>query len=118
MYLIQYFALYSEQRRSHRRGPDGQEMHHINKLQSSISHIHVGRYSDEESDLPPAKRARDNNTVISDYEDMWHNPVIHEDRPTILTPPSLVSCSLKVGHSNLTNRALIHYFFMNRKRQV
>lgn len=90
-------AMCSEQRRSHRRGPDGQEMHHINKLQSNISHIHVGRYSDEEGDLPPAKRARD-NTIISDYEDMWNNPALHEDRPTILTPPSLVSCTRVVAH--------------------
>ena len=64
-------------------------MHHINKLQSGMNHIQVGHYSDED-DLPPAKRPRD-STIISDYEDMWNNPVMRDDRPTILTPPSLVS---------------------------
>jgi len=82
-------VLFSEQR-SHRRGPDGQEMHHIRKLQPSVNHIQIEHYSDEENDLPPVKRARD-NTIISDYEDMWNNPMMRDDRPTILTPPSLVS---------------------------
>lgn len=81
----------SEHRRSHRRGPDGQEMRNITKMQSGVTCIQVGggHYSDDESDLPPAKRARE-NTIISEYEDMW-NPSLHDDRPVILTPPSLVS---------------------------
>ncbi len=85
---IPYFS--TAQRRSRRR-PDGQEMRNISKLQPSVTCIPVNssRYSDDESDLPPTKRARD-NTIISDYEDMWA-PSLHDDRPIILTPPSLVS---------------------------
>lgn len=64
-------------------------MRNISQLQSNITCISSGQWSDEESDLPPAKRARD-NTVISDYDDVW-NQSIHDDRPIILTPPSMVS---------------------------
>lgn len=79
----------SERRRSRRRGPDGQEMRNISQLQSNVTCISSGQWSDEESDLPPAKRPRD-NTVISDYDDVW-NQSLHDDRPIILTPPSMVS---------------------------
>lgn len=65
-------------------------MRHINKLQSNAISIGSGRYSDEENEFPAAKRVRE-NTIISDYEEMW-NPSLHDDRgPIILTPPSLVS---------------------------
>lgn len=66
-------------------------MRNINKLQPSVTCIQVnsGHYSDDETDMPPMKRIRE-NTIISEYEDMW-TPSLHDDRPIILTPPSLVS---------------------------
>lgn len=87
------FRCSTDTRRSRRRGPDGQEMLNIDRMRAGNTCIPIGsgRYSDEESDLPPAKRARD-NTIISDYEDLWNTP-LRDDRPIILTPPSLVSIS-------------------------
>lgn len=60
---------------------------------------HGGHWSDDESELPPAKRARDNgyssdHTAITDYEDMWSQQHM-DNRNVILTPPSLV-CELLV----------------------
>lgn len=64
-------------------------MRHINKLQSNAITIGSGRYSDEENEYPAPKRVRE-NTIISDYEEMW-TPSLHDERgPIILTPPSLV----------------------------
>lgn len=54
-------------------------------------------WSDDEGDLPPAKRARDNgyasdHTAVTDYDDMWSHHV-PDPRNVILTPPSMVSFS-------------------------
>lgn len=64
-------------------------MRSISQLQSNVTCISSGQWSDDDSDLPPAKRARD-NTIISDYDDVW-NQSLHDDRSIILTPPSMVS---------------------------
>lgn len=82
------WEFHSSDRRRSRRRPDGQEMRSISQLQSNVTCISSGQWSDEDSDLPPAKRPRD-NTVISDYDDPW-NQSLHDDRPIILTPPSMV----------------------------
>lgn len=86
-----------QRRRSRRRGPDGQEMRNLNKQQIACVEIPATHWSDDESELPPSKRARDNgyasdHTAITDYEDLWSQTHLDGRPPhAILTPPSLVS---------------------------
>jgi hypothetical protein len=56
-----------------------------------VPHTH---WSDDESELPPAKRARDNgyasdHTVVTEYDDMWAHQM-PDTKNVILTPPSMV----------------------------
>lgn len=121
-----------QRRRSRRRGPDGQEMRNLSK-QASMGCIDMelpphgmgapcgsiggmsnmmaqAHWSDDESDLPPAKRMRgadmgggyaSDHTVVTDYEEaeprMWTQQHldaadIRRPDPGIMTPP-LVSFS-------------------------
>lgn len=90
-------------RQSRRRGPDGQEMRHIaNGKQDNISCLQVNleRWSDDESEFPPAKRTRDNgygSDPIQEYvdaQDLWSQN--HLDRkPQIMTPPSLENVDVR-----------------------
>uniref|UniRef100_A0A0A9W2B0 Neurogenic locus Notch protein n=1 Tax=Lygus hesperus TaxID=30085 RepID=A0A0A9W2B0_LYGHE len=57
-------------------------------------------WSDDESELPPAKRARDNgyasdHTAVTDYDEMWTQH-IPDTRNVILTPPSMETHSVDV----------------------
>lgn len=88
-------------RRSRRRGPDGQEMRNLSKgAEVGGGGIVPPHWSDDEGDLPPAKRARDNgyasdHTAVTDYDDMWAHHV-PDTRNVILTPPSMESQSVDV----------------------
>lgn len=80
-----------QRRRSRRRGPDGQEMRNLSKQQ--MVEVAGPHWSDDESDIPPSKRARDtgyasDHTVVTEYEDMWGQARAPH---AILTPPSMVS---------------------------
>lgn len=57
-------------------------------------------WSDDEGELPPAKRARDNgyasdHTAVTDYDEMWTQH-IPDTRNVILTPPSMETHSVDV----------------------
>lgn len=85
-------------RRSRRRGPDGQEMRNLSKGVEVSGGLGPPHWSDDEGDLPPAKRARDNgyasdHTAVTDYDDMWAHHV-PDTRNVILTPPSMVIIQL------------------------
>lgn len=100
-YKYRFFCPFSGHRRtSRRRGPDGQEMRNLKQPSINCLEVppmsvnHGGHWSDDESELPPTKRARDNgyasdHTAITDYEDMWGQQHM-DSRPVILTPPSMV----------------------------
>lgn len=92
--LIVVFAYSGQRRRSRRRGPDGQEMRNMSKQQ--MVEVAGPHWSDDESDMPPSKRARDtgyasDHTVVTEYEDMWGQARAPH---AILTPPSMVSTTL------------------------
>lgn len=95
-------------RRSRRRGPDGQEMRHLNKNSSAVCMDtdlnndmgHVQHWSDDESDMPQPKRMRvidagysSDHTVITDYEEpeprVWTEQ--HLDAAGIRAPPSMLT---------------------------
>lgn len=72
-------------------------MRHLGKAAIEISagggvaHPH---WSDDESELPPAKRPRDNGyssdqTAITEYDDIWSHQLT-DNKNAILTPPSMV----------------------------
>lgn len=87
-------AYSGQRRRSRRRGPDGQEMRNLSKQQ--MVEVAGPHWSDDESDMPPSKRARDtgyasDHTVVTEYEDMWGQARAPH---AILTPPSMVSTTL------------------------
>lgn len=92
--LIVVIAYSGQRRRSRRRGPDGQEMRNLSKQQ--MVEVAGPHWSDDESDMPPSKRARDtgyasDHTVVTEYEDMWGQARAPH---AILTPPSMVSTTL------------------------
>lgn len=72
-------------------------MRNLNKQQIACVEVPGAHWSDDESELPPSKRARDNgyasdHTAITDYEDLWNQTHLDGRPPhAILTPPSLVS---------------------------
>lgn len=90
----------SDPRRRPRRGPDGQEMRNLSKgveVGGGGLGVTQPHWSDDESEMPPAKRTRENgyaseHPVVTDYDEMWAQH-IPDTRNVILTPPSMVSDS-------------------------
>lgn len=76
----------NEHRRSRRKGPDGQEMRNMKQQAISCLEGNSNHWSDDESELPPAKRARGGD---SEYEHMWPPHSGDNQNSLILTPPSL-----------------------------